>query len=209
VQELLRDRTVWFLRNVDLRRNLDELVAHYASGVAPVIEVLTGVVRDLLPEETRTLHDARVSGWTQAGVPEELARRIARLPAVENSTDIVMIADRTKASLADVAATFFAVGLHFRLDRILGPARAISVPDYYDRLALDRAVAQFEIGVRRLTAEVLEGYGAGAEGVEKWAAARGPEVERARIGVHEIAGSGLSVSKLSVAASLIGDLVRG
>ncbi|HEY9214741.1 MAG TPA: NAD-glutamate dehydrogenase [Ancylobacter sp.] len=209
VQELLLDRTVWFLRNVDLRRGLGELVDHYAAGIAPVIEALTGVVRDLLPEETRALHDARVTKWTQAGVPEALARRIARLPAVSNSTDVVMIADRTKAPVVDVATTFFAVALHFRLDRVLGPARALSVPDYYDRLALERALASFEIGVRRLTAEVLEGFGPGAAGVEAWAQARGPEVERARNGVHEIAGSGLSVSKLSVAASLLGDLVRG
>ena len=209
VQELLRDRTVWFLRNVDLRQSLDELVAHYASGIAPVTEALTGVVRELVPEETRALYDARIAGWVQAGVPETLARKVARLPSLENATDIVMIADRTKAGLVDVAATFFAVGLHFRLDRVLGAARHISVPDYYDRLALDRALAQFEVGVRRLTAEVLYGYGSGAEGVEKWAAARGAEVERARNGVHEIAGSGLSVSKLSVAASLIGDLVKG
>ncbi|WP_029353499.1 NAD-glutamate dehydrogenase [Bosea sp. 117] len=209
VQELVLDRTVWFLRNVDLKRSLDELVAHYAAGVAPVVDTLRGVVRDLLPEETRAQNQARVTGWTQAGVPEELARRIAMLPAVENSTDIVMIADRAGASISDVAATFFAVALSFRLDHILGPARALSVPDYYDRLALERAIASFEIAVRRLTAEVLAGFGPGAAGVEGWAQARGAEVERARNAVHEIAGSGLSVSKLSVAASLLGDLVKG
>ncbi len=209
VQDMLLDRTVWFLRNVDLRQSLDELVAHYSAGIAPVEEVLRGVVRELLPEETRNLHDARVTRWTEAGVPAPLARRIARLPAVESSTDIVMIADRTGAPIGDVAATFFAVGLHFRLDRILGAAQGLAVPDYYDRLALERALAAFEISVRRLTAEVIAEHGTGAEGVSAWAASRGEVVERARNGVHEIAGSGLSVSKLSVAASLIGDLVRG
>ena len=209
VQEMLLDRAVWFLRNVDLRRSLDELVAHYAAGIAPVEQVLSGPVRELLPEEARTLYDARVVQWTQAGVPEVLARKIARLSAVESATDIVLIADRTKAPLTEVAVTFFAVALLFRLDRVLGAARTLSVADYYDRLAMERALAAFEIAVRRLTAEVIEAHGTGAEGVAAWAAARGEVVERARNGVHEIAGSGLSVSKLSVAASLIGDLVRG
>ncbi|ADH90101.1 NAD-glutamate dehydrogenase [Ancylobacter novellus DSM 506] len=209
VQDMLLDRSVWFLRNVDLLSSLDELVAHYAAGIAPVETVLSGPVRELLPEETRGLHDARVAQWTQAGVPEGLARRIARLPAVENATDIVLIADRTKASISDVAVTFFAVGLLFRLDRIFGAARTLSVTDYYDRLALERALTAFEIAVRRLTAEVIEAHGPGVDGVTAWAAARGEVVERARTGVHEIAASGLSVSKLSVAASLIGDLVRG
>ncbi|MCB4770741.1 NAD-glutamate dehydrogenase [Ancylobacter sp. Lp-2] len=209
VQELLLDRTVWFLRNVDLRHSLDELVAHYAAGVPPVVEALKGRVRELIPEETRATHDARIAQWTQAGVPEELARRVGRLPAVENATDIVLIADRTQASIPDVATTFFAVGLHFRLDRVLSAARGLAVSDYYDRLALERALVAFEIAVRRLTAEVIENHGPGAEGVAAWAAARVVEVERTRAAVHEIAGSGLSVSKLSVAASLLGDLVRG
>jgi glutamate dehydrogenase len=209
VQKLVLDRTVWFLRNVDLRTGLDALVAHYAAGIKPVGEVLHGVVRELLAEETRSQHDARVAAWVQAGVPEDLAHRVARLPAIENSTDIVMIADRSGASIPDAAETFFALGLHFRLDRLLGQARGISAPDYYDRLALERALASFEIAVRRLTSEVLANYGPGVEGVAKWAEARGTEVERARNAMHEIAGSGLSVSKLSVAASLLGDLVRG
>ncbi|MBS7545362.1 NAD-glutamate dehydrogenase [Ancylobacter oerskovii] len=209
VQDLLLDRTVWFLRNVDLRHSLDQLVAHYAAGVPPVVEALKGTVRELIPEETRAVYDARIAQWTQAGVPEELARRIARLPAVANATDIVLIADRTKASIPDVATTFFAVGLHFRLDRIVSAARGLAVSDYYDRLALERALVAFEIAVRRLAAEVIESHGPGAAGVAAWAAARSAEVERTRAAVHEIAGSGLSVSKLSVAASLIGDLVRG
>ena len=37
---------------------------------------------------------------------------------------------------------------------------------------------------------------------------RPADVERIRAAVHEIANSGLTLSKLSVAASLLGDLVR-
>ncbi|HSI39445.1 MAG TPA: NAD-glutamate dehydrogenase [Xanthobacteraceae bacterium] len=206
VQRLAFDGTVWFLRNAELERSLGELVAHYAAGVPLVAEVVERVV----PEEARTAFNARVRGWVEAGVPADLARRVATLPALDSSTDIVRIADRTKAPIADVAATFFAIGLHFRLHQVLAPARALSVPDYYDRLALDRALAAFEVAVRRLTAEVLAGgFGAGTEAVAKWAQERGTDVERTRNAVHEIAGSGLTVSKLSVAASLLGDLVRG
>jgi glutamate dehydrogenase len=51
---------------------------------------------------------------------------------------------------------------------------------------------------RWLTAEVIGNGVAGAAAVE-----------RIRSAVHEIAGSGLTLSKLAVAASLLGDLVRG
>ncbi|HET9617650.1 MAG TPA: NAD-glutamate dehydrogenase, partial [Pseudolabrys sp.] len=36
VQNLLLDRIVWFLRNVDLRQGLDKIVAHYRDGIAQV-----------------------------------------------------------------------------------------------------------------------------------------------------------------------------
>ena len=43
---------------------------------------------------------------------------------------------------------------------------------------------------------------------QAWVAARKAEVDRIRMSVHEIANSGLTLSKLSVAASLLGDLVK-
>jgi glutamate dehydrogenase len=49
---------------------------------------------------------------------------------------------------------------------------------------------------------------AGAAAVEIWVKPRAGEVERIRTAVHEIAASGLTLSKLSVAASLLGDLVK-
>jgi glutamate dehydrogenase len=49
---------------------------------------------------------------------------------------------------------------------------------------------------------------AGAAAVEAWVAPRHDEVERIRLAIHEIANSGLTLSKLAVAASLLGDLVK-
>jgi glutamate dehydrogenase len=49
----------------------------------------------------------------------------------------------------------------------------------------------------------------GQEAVEAWIAPRTAEVERIRTAVHEIVGSGLTLSKLAVAASMLADLVKG
>ena len=48
----------------------------------------------------------------------------------------------------------------------------------------------------------------GRAAVDAWVAPRAGEVERIRAAVHGIASSGLTLSKLSVAASLLGDLVK-
>ena len=55
----------------------------------------------------------------------------------------------------------------------------------------------------------MVGNGAtGPQAVDAWVAPRADDVERIRTAVHGIAGSGLTLSKLTVAASLLGDLVK-
>jgi glutamate dehydrogenase len=83
------------------------------------------------------------------------------------------------------------------------------VADYFDRLALDRALDSIGDAERRLTAAMVETGKSGAAAVEAWVAPRKAEVERIRAAIHQIAGSGLTLSKLTVAASLLGDLAKG
>jgi glutamate dehydrogenase len=120
----------------------------------------------------------------------------------------VLVAERTGQKVAEVAATYFAAESFFQLDRIAGAARGIAVNDYFDRLALDRALDSIGDAERRLAAAMAGNGAAGAEAVQAWVTPRKAEVDRIRASVHEIANSGLTLSKLSVAASLLGDLVK-
>ncbi len=44
VQDLLLDRIIWFLRNVDLSKGLAEVVTHYRDGIAAVTAALDGAL---------------------------------------------------------------------------------------------------------------------------------------------------------------------
>jgi glutamate dehydrogenase len=205
LQDLLLDRIVWFLRNVDLARGLADVVTHYRDGVAAVEAALDAA----LPEDAARARSSRRQELVEAGVPEELAGRIAGLGALAAAPDIVLVSDRTGKPVAAVAATYFAAGSFFRVDRITSAAAAIPTADYFDRLALDRARDAMGDAERRLTAAAMVADGlAGASAVEAWVAPRKGEVERIRQAIHEIANSGLTLSKLSLAASLLGDLVK-
>jgi len=204
VQELLIDRLVWFLRNVDFAQGLASIVAHYRDGIAAVEAALDAA----LPEAAAAACRVRDAELAKAGVPATLARHIATLPALAAAPDIVIVADRTGQNIAEVAATYFAAEAFFRLDQIAGAARSIVISDYFDRLALDRALDSIGDAERRLTAAMSGNGAAGAKAVEAWVAPRKAEVERIRMSVNEIAHSGLTLSKLSVAASLLGDLVK-
>jgi glutamate dehydrogenase len=204
VQDLLLDRLVWVLRNVDLAQGLAAIVAHYQEGIAAVEAALDAA----LPQAAAAARDTREAELRKQGVPEALARRLSTLPALVAAPDIVMVAERTRRAIAEVAATYFAAEAFFRLDHITNGARGITISDYFDRLALDRALDSIGDAERRLTAAMMGSGGAGPAAVETWVAPRKAEVERIRMAVNEIANSGLTLSKLSVAASLLGDLAK-
>jgi glutamate dehydrogenase len=204
VQDLLLDRIIWFLRNVDLARGLAGVIAHYRDGIAEVEAALDTA----LPEEPLQARAARQQELAQAGVPDELALRIANLGPLAAAPDIILVADRTGKPVGEVAATYFATGAFFNLDRIASAAGKIPIADYFDRLALDRARDSIGDAERRLTAAMVANGATGAGAVEVWVTPRKNEVERIRGAIHEIANSGLTLSKLAVAASLLGDLVK-
>jgi glutamate dehydrogenase len=203
VQDLLLDRLVWFIRHVELGTGLASIVAHYCDGVAAVDAALT----DVLPRDIVQSRDATCSALQQNGVPHDIAWRIANLPILASAPDIVLVADRAGKSIADVTATYFAVHAFFQVAAIIQAARDIPVSDYFDRLALDRALDSISDAERQITASIIA-QGTGAAAVEAWARQHGGQVDRIRTAIHEIAGTGLTISKLSVAASLLGDLAR-
>ena len=105
-------------------------------------------------------------------MPDALAGRIADLRALAAAPDIVLVADRTGKPVGEVAATYFAAGTFFRLDRIASAADTIPIADYFDRLALDRARDSIGDAERRLAAAMVGNGAAGAGAVEAWVAPR-------------------------------------
>jgi glutamate dehydrogenase len=205
VQNLLLDRIVWFLRNADLSQGLAAVVGHYRKG----IDDLTAALDKVLPPEAAAARVTRTKELATACVPDALAARMGSLPEIAAAPDMVHIADRTKKPMAIIAATYFATQAFFRVDRVVAAARAIVVADYFDRLALDRALDSIGDAERRLTAAMVATGASGEAAVEAWVKPRAAEVERIRAAVHQIAASGLTLSKLTVAANLLGDLARG
>ena len=205
VQDLLLDRVVWFLRNADLTKGLAGVVEDYRNGIA----ALTKELDKALPKDAAAARAARVKELADAGVPDALARRVADIPEIAAAPDVVLISDRTKKPMAAIAATYFAAEAYFRIDRVVTAARGIVVSDYFDRLALDRALDNIGDAERRLTAAMVETGATGEAAVQAWVKPRQAEVERIRAAIHQIAGSGLTLSKLTVTASLLGDLAKG
>ena len=201
VQDLMFSRIVWFIRNVDFRnRSLDDVVGQYRNGVATVAASLN----ETLPQGMRDAWAARSAAMERDGVPADLAGRLSGLADLIDAPDLVLVSQRASFPIVEVARVHFAVDDIFQLRTLIGSARAIPVSDHYDRLARDRAVDVISAGHRRLTAEVITRGG----DVATWRAARDSEIDRIRSAIDAIVASDLTVSKITVVASLIGNLVK-
>jgi glutamate dehydrogenase len=205
LQDLLMSRIVWFIRNVDLAAgSLERIVGTYRAGIAEVEGALTKV----LSPAALAAWEARATTMSAQGVPPDLARRLAALPDLVAAPDIVLVASRTGRGVIDIARTHFALEAVFQLGTLIGAAREITTTDYFDRLALDRAIDAVAGAHRNLTAEAAGTGASGAEAVAAWSAKRGSDATRIRGAVDGIVASGLTLSKAAVAASLLGDLAR-
>jgi glutamate dehydrogenase len=203
VQDLLLSRMVWYVRNVDFKAGLDAVVARFGPGIRAIAAGLDNT----LPQDLQTARSKRRQDLIDAGVPPGLAGELADLDVLVAAPDIVTVAERTSRTIGDAATTFFAAEANFHLDRIIAAARSVPASDKFERLAIDRAVAQIAEAEKRLTADMLATGQSGDQAVESWLTAH-PEATRVRRSVEEIAASGLTLAKLTVAASLLEDLVE-
>ena len=202
---LLERETLWLLRNADFTKPLGDLVLIYAQGVTDV----SGLLATLLPPTVEQTIAARVEQFTAGGAPAGIARRVAELSALSFATDIALVADRTKSPPAAAAGAFFGVLDLFGLAPVIETGSHINLNDRFERMALDRALANLMRSQRDLTADVLAaGRGEIATRLAAWKQARPDAVDRVIAAVAGLTKGEMTVSRLSVAAGLLSDLAR-
>ena len=204
IQDLLLSRMIWYVRNVDFGAGLDAVIARFGPSIRAIVAGLDNA----LPPDLQAERGKRRQDLIDAGVPTDIAAELADLDVMVSAPDIVTVAERTTRAISDAAATFFAAEANFHLDRIIAAARSVPANDNFERLAIDRAVDQIAAAERKLAVGMLATGKSGQQAAETWLAAH-PEATRIRHSVEEIAGGGLTLAKLTVAANLLGDLVKG
>ncbi len=104
--------------------------------------------------------------------------------------------------IAQAAPVFFDTADTLRIARIARLAQALPVADYYDGLARDRAFETLAAAHRRIVVEVIA-----AGGLDAWLSKRGAMAASVLETVASTAdGDAITLSRLTVAASLLADL---
>jgi glutamate dehydrogenase len=113
---LLRHTSYWLLRERGRHLHIENSVRELKPGVEALAEHIDAVISGPAREQ----HDAVLSELTSSGVPEKLAKRIARLPLLEPALDIVALAASEKTQVSEVAHAYFEVGMALGLDWLHG-----------------------------------------------------------------------------------------
>ncbi len=197
VQDLFLERVIWFKRNVSFADGIASVVGRFAEGIL----YLCPRLKTIVSEEQAAEFERHFKRYCDAGVPEPLATRLAWLPVEAAIPDVVIISEETGADLETAARTAVEVSDFFRIGPMDLMARKLMVADYYDGLALDRARSILSAALRSLSVQAI-----GAGGFENWLSTHEQSVERTVRTVNEILDGDLSVSKFSVAASLLAEV---
>ncbi|MDX5592054.1 NAD-glutamate dehydrogenase [Pseudovibrio sp. SPO723] len=198
IQNLFHGQVLWFLRNVSFADGIEAAVKRFKDNV----ETLSPRLETFLPENDAKSLTEETERLVMAGVPVMIAGRIARLPGEVMIPDIVLVAEKIGKQTTDVAACFFHIANEFSFSRIDELAREFDIRDYYDGLALDRARSILAEAHRELTAQAI----VHPDGVGGWLDERKTKVDRTKVAVQEILEKDLTVSKFSVAASMLAEL---
>ena len=195
--------TAWQLRNGDA----PEPVGAVVEGLRAGRKALESELASLLPDYMKERLADRSARMKHNGAPADLAKAIALLGAEELIPDIMLVSRSSGIELKKAARAFFGVTDLFRLGRIEDAARAISTGDYYDGLALSRAGAMIDAARRGISVSVLTDHGGADDPVGAWQAANEGRIRRTRERIQALLESGdLTVSRMTVAAGLMGDL---
>src|SRR5262249_4738597 len=137
VTMLLRTRTLlergtrWLLRNSPRPLGIAPSIERFRPTAAVLAEALPG----LLSPAQRAAADAAIAGFADAGVPVELAGRVAHLRPLFSTLDIVEIALEAGLDAQEIAGVYFLVGDALELQTLHDRIAALPRGERWEALA--------------------------------------------------------------------------
>jgi glutamate dehydrogenase len=167
---LLRHASYWLLRNRDRKLSIETAVRELRAGV----QALDDCIDSAMAGTAREQHDAALAELTSGGVPDKLARRVARLPLMESALDIVALARSERAPVGEVARVYFDLGVALGLDWLHVEIDRLAVDGSWQATARTGLRDAAMRAHRELTQQVLNARGArrSSEKFTRWSAAR-------------------------------------
>lgn len=207
-RRLVERGTRWLLNNRPQPLQLAETIDFFRQGVAEVWTELPKLLRGSDQEWYQSIRDE----LTGAGVPDELAQRVAGFSSAFPSLDIVAIADRTGKDPMAVAEVYYDLADRLRITQLMD--RIIELPraDRWQSMARASIREDLYAAHAALTADVLaagNGEDTPEQRFKAWEEKNAAILSRSRTTLDEIQSSdAFDLANLSVAMRTMRTLLR-
>jgi len=123
--------TTWLLHEHG-EHDAHEYVENYQAGIAELALDLSG----MLSKAERAALTEKTQAWTQVGVPQPLAERVASLRFLLPGVDIVRVAELAAVSLVEAGKLYFRVGRKFGFEWLRAATQTLPTRRAWDRQAV-------------------------------------------------------------------------
>ncbi|MFF9360536.1 NAD-glutamate dehydrogenase [Streptomyces griseoluteus] len=207
-RRLVERGTRWLLNNRPQPLQLAETVEFFADRVEQVWQQMPKLLRGADLEWYQHVYDE----LSAAGVPAELATRVAGFSSAFPALDIVSVADRTGKEPLDVAEVYYDLADRLHITQLMD--RIIELPreDRWQSMARASIREDLYAAHAALTADVLaagNGTSTPEQRFKAWEEKNAPILSRARATLEEIRSSdAFDLANLSVAMRTMRTLLR-
>ncbi len=175
--------TIWFLRSRRLTDPMADTIARLRPAAARLLAFIAAE-----PGKPRQRHQQH-ERWLDAGVPAELAARVASAEAQFAALDVAEIAEQAQRNLDEVAGAYFALGDALGLDRLRAQIVQLHADGYWQaraKAALGDDLADLQ---REFAAQAVRLHGGvdAKAAVAAWEKANAHALARARRLIDELA----------------------
>jgi glutamate dehydrogenase len=209
-RKMIERSALWFLRNRRQPLSIAATVSHFAPGIASLAQELPKL---LAPDDSEAL-DRLAERFALAGVPPELATRVASRDALFSGLNVIEVATSCGETVETVAAVYFALGYKLDLHWLRDQIARLPAETHWQTLAQGALRDDLYSEQRELTIEVLKrGTEDGTEDkdaealIETWLEENRSAVERANTILSDLReAETLDIAMLSVALREIRNL---
>ena len=198
-RKMIERSALWFLRNRRQPMDIAATVSHFAPGIASLAQELPKL---LAPADSESL-ERLAERFTAAGVPPELATRVASLDALFSGLNVIEVATACGETVETVAAVYFALGYRLDLHWLRDQIAKLPAETHWQTLAQGALRDDLYSEQRQLTIEVLK---PGTEDkdadtlIDAWLEENASAIERANAILSDLKeAETLDIAMLSVA----------
>ncbi|MDX1606888.1 MAG: NAD-glutamate dehydrogenase, partial [Candidatus Competibacterales bacterium] len=205
---LLERASQWLLRNRRPPIDIEAVVEQLQGGVQELAAALPDLMRPAQQEEFRRA----CAGYTEQGVPEELARSVVSLPVLYSALDITDVAGQSALPVTDVARIYFSLAERLNMTWLHDSIVNLPVTTHWQRRARAALLSGLYDQGRALTADVLRSTETGdvEQRLNRWLERNRALVERCLSMFEDLQSSGQQpdLAMLSVALRETGNLAQ-